>query len=417
MVRKVAEAVAVAATRPPMARSRVAALLCSTRVLRYALAAIGLAAFALPLQAAILPEDRVDIEYSNYTGGGSDIDGPMVLVRKKIGDKVSVSGHYIVDNVSGASIDVQVAASPYQEKRTEYKVGVDYLHDKTIMSLGYVSSEENDHDSDTVIAGVSQEFFGNMTTVSFGISRTADDLTKTGTSSFEDRMTSQSFSIGVSQVITKNMQLALDLQEISDEGYLQNPYRFARVWNGEGSGLTGDNESGNTLVPELYPDVRTSDAYALRGSYFLPYRAAIQMQYRTYRDTWDISSDTFFVSYTHPWKEWIFDASVRYYDQTDADFYYDLLLVDGQFEYQARDKELSDMDSLTLGMKLTYEVPYHWWSAIDRTLISLHFDHIKFNYDNFRDIRAGNTETHGFGEEPLYQFSVNVVRLYLSFRF
>ena len=386
----------------------------SARLRTLVLAALAL--LALPLCAATLPEDRVDIEYSNYAGGGTDIDGPMVLVRKKVGDKVSVSGHYVVDNVSGASIDVQVAASPYTEKRTEYMLGVDYLHDKTIMSLAYVSSEENDHDSGTVSAGMSQEFFGNMTTVSFSVSRTADDLTKTGAPDFEERMTSQGASIGVSQVITKNMLLAFSFEEITDEGYLQNPYRFTRVWNGEGDGI-GDIASDDVLVPERYPEVRTSDAYALRGSYYLPYRAAILAEYRTYRDTWDIASDTLLLAYTHPWREWIFDASIRYYDQSEADFYYDLLLVDGQYTFQGRDKELSDMDSLTLGVKATYDLPYRWWSAIDRTLITLHFDHMKFNYDNFRDIRGSNTAEYGFGNEPLYQFSVNVVRLYLSFRF
>lgn len=380
------------------------------------LALAMLVCMGAPVHGAVLPEDRVDIEYSNYTGGGVDIDGPMVLVRKKVGDKVSVSGHYVVDNVSGASIDVQVAASPYTEKRTEYSLGVDYLNDKTIMSLGYISSEENDHDGDTFSAGVSQEFFGNMTTVSFGFSRTSDDLTKTGTPEFEAQMTSQSFSVGVAQVITKNALVSLEFQEVTDEGFLRNPYRFVRVWNGEGDGV-GDPASDDNLVNEKYPDVRTSDAYALRGSYYLPYRAAIQAEYRTFRDTWDISSDTYFIGYTHPWKAWTFDASLRYYAQSEADFFFDYLEVEDQYTYYGRDKELSDMDSLTLGVKATYELPYHWWSAIDRTLISLHVDHLKFSYDNFRDIRGTQTADNGFGNEPLYEFSVNVIRLYLSFRF
>lgn len=411
MVRKVPAEVAVAATRQAV-RVAVAGRF---RWLLSALCALSLW-LAVPVHAAVLPDDRVDIEYSNYGGGGVDIDGPMVLVRKKIGDKVSVSGHYVIDNVSGASIDVQVAASPYEEKRTEYMLGVDYLNDKTIMSLGYVSSEENDHDSDTVSAGVSQEFFGNMTTVSFGVSHTADDLTKTGTPEFEERMTSDTISIGVSQVITKNALLALNFEEISDEGFLRNPYRFVRVWNGLGGGV-GDTESNDLLVEEKYPDVRTSDAYALRGSYYLPYRAAVQAEYRTYKDTWGIGADTYFIGYTHPWKQWTFDASARLHRQSSADFFYDLLMVDGQYTFQARDKELSDMESQTLGVKASYEVPYHWWSAIDRTIVTLHVDHIKFSYNEFRDMRDGNSERYGWGNEPLYEFSVNVVRLYLSFRF
>jgi len=364
---------------------------------------------ALQCKAAVLPEDRLDVQYSGYTGGGVDIDVPMMLVRKKIGDKVSVSGHYVIDNVSGASIDVQVAASPYKEKRTEYAAGVDYLHEKTIMSLGYIKSTENDHDGDTFTAGVSQEFFGNMTTLSFGMGTTSDDITKTGASDFSESMTSQSISIGVSQVITKNALLSLDFQEISDEGYLQNPYRFVRVRGFSGTTLVND------LRPEVYPDVRTSDAYALRGRYYLPYRAAIKAEYRSFRDTWSISSDTYQIGYTHPWKEWVFDGTLRYYRQSAADFYYDALLVDHQYTYQARDKELSDMESLTLGMKASYELPYHWWSAIDRTILSMHLDHIRYDYNNFRDLRATNDSN--WGNEPLYGFTANILRLYVSFRF
>jgi hypothetical protein len=364
---------------------------------------------AVSCRAAVLPEDRVDLKIGRYAGGGVDIDVPMVLVRKKIGDKVSVSGRYVVDKVSGASIDVQVAASPYTEKRTEYMAGVDYLHEKTIMSLGYIKSTENDRDGDTVTAGVSQEIFGNMTTVSFGVSTTSDEITKTGQSDFSESMTSQSVSIGISQVITKNALLSLDFQEITDEGYLQNPYRFVRVRGFSGSTLVND------LRPELYPEVRTSDAYALRGKYYLPYRAAIHAEYRTFRDTWDIGADTYLLGYTHPWKQWVFDGLIRYYRQSEADFYYDALLVDHQYTYQARDKELSDMESLSLGVKASYELPYHWWSVIDRTIVSFHFDHIRYDYNNFRDLRATNDSN--WGNEPLYGFSANVMRLYLSFRF
>jgi len=364
---------------------------------------------ALSVKAAVLPEDRVDFQYGNYTGGGSDIDVPMVLVRKKIGDKVSVSGKYVIDNVSGASIDVQVAASPYKEKRTEYTAGIDYLHEKTIMSLGYIKSTENDNDGDTITAGVSQEFFGNLTTVSFGYGRTADEITKTGDPAFSESMTSQSINIGVSQVITKNALLALDFQEISDEGYLQNPYRFVRVRGFAGGVLVND------LRSEVYPRVRTSDAYALSGRYYLPYRAAVHASYRSFRDTWGIGADTYEAGYTHPWKQWTFDASLRYYRQGSADFYYDALLVDRQYTYQARDKELASMESQSLGGKVSYDVPYHWWSAIDRTIVSLHFDHIRYDYNDFRDLRATNDSN--WGNEPLYGFSANVWRLYLSFRF
>lgn len=85
--------------------------------------------------AAVLPEDRLDVLRHAYDGGGMDIKGPSVLVRKSFADKVSVRANYYVDKVSAASIDVVTSASPYSEERTEKSVGIDYLAGKAIYSL------------------------------------------------------------------------------------------------------------------------------------------------------------------------------------------------------------------------------------------------------------------------------------------
>ena len=47
--------------------------------------------------AGVLPEDRTDILYHLYEGGGIRIDGPSVLVRKKVGNSTSLVGNYYVD--------------------------------------------------------------------------------------------------------------------------------------------------------------------------------------------------------------------------------------------------------------------------------------------------------------------------------
>ena len=116
-------------------------------------------------QAAVLPADRADIMYHQYDGGGMTIDGPSVLVRKAVSDSVSLSANYYVDQVSSASIDVVTTASPYTEERTEYSVSGDYLLNKTILSLGMTTSSENDYDATTYFLGISQDFFGDLSTL------------------------------------------------------------------------------------------------------------------------------------------------------------------------------------------------------------------------------------------------------------
>ncbi|MET0043277.1 MAG: hypothetical protein ABW100_07125 [Candidatus Thiodiazotropha sp. 6PLUC3] len=101
------------------------------------------------LFATVLPEDRADIMYHRYDGGGVEVDGPSILVRKSVSDSLSLNANYYVDSISSASVDVVSTASPYTEERTETSLSMDYLHNKTLMSLALTKSDESDYLSDT----------------------------------------------------------------------------------------------------------------------------------------------------------------------------------------------------------------------------------------------------------------------------
>ena len=94
--------------------------------LRIGALALVLALLNAAAPAGVLPEDRADVLYHRYQGGGITIDGPSVLVRKKIGENFSVNANYYVDMISSASIDVKLSASKYKEERKQKSVGVDY---------------------------------------------------------------------------------------------------------------------------------------------------------------------------------------------------------------------------------------------------------------------------------------------------
>ena len=89
---------------------------------------LTLAALALPARAAVLPDDRADVLFHQYDGGGVTINGPSMLVRKKLAEKYSVTANYYVDMVSSASIDVMSTASPYKEERQQMSLGLDMLN-------------------------------------------------------------------------------------------------------------------------------------------------------------------------------------------------------------------------------------------------------------------------------------------------
>ena len=50
------------------------------------------------LLAAVLPEDRADVMYHSYDGGGVEVNGPAVLVRKGFRQNFSLSASYYQDS-------------------------------------------------------------------------------------------------------------------------------------------------------------------------------------------------------------------------------------------------------------------------------------------------------------------------------
>lgn len=351
------------------------------------------------LHAAVLPEDRLDLMYHKYDGGGMEIQGPSVLVRKSFADTVSVKANYYVDEVSAASIDVLTSASPYSEERTEKSVGVDYLHGKAIYSLSYANSEENDFEANSVHMDVSQDFFGDLTTLSFGYSKGWDEVFRAGDNQFAEEADRQHFRVNLSQILTRDLRLSIGHELITDEGYLNNPYRSVRY-------LTSPDSY--SFEPERYPETRTSEATSLRLSYYLPWRAGLHGEYRVYDDSWGIDASSWQVKLIQPLgRQWTLETRYRSYQQGDADFYADLFPFQNAQNFLARDKELSEFSSTVVGAGIGFEFSKPNWETFDRAGLNLWVDRFRFDYENYRDIRVVTTP----GQEPLFQFDATVTRL------
>ncbi len=358
------------------------------------------------LHAAVLPEDRIDVLYHSFDGGGVTIDGPSVLVRKDIADKVSVYGNYYVDMVSSASIDVEATASAYTEERTQMSLGADYLYGKTLMNVSFANSSEDDYEANTVSVGISQDFFGDLTTLGMGFSFGDDTVKRNGDEAFEEDTEHRRYNLSLTQVLTKNLISNVVVETVIDEGFLNNPYRSVRYLD-ESSGSLG-----YSYEAELYPSTRNSDAIALRTMYYLPYRASLRFEARYYSDSWGIEANNFELRYIHPLDSGIvLEAKVRSYSQEGADFYSDLFAFKEATNFRARDKELSTYTNTSFGLGASYEIKSQYLSWVNKSTVNLYWDRMNFEYDDFRDVTTGAE----VGSEPLYSFEADVIRFYFSF--
>jgi len=380
------------------------------------LLALGIA--VAPALAGVLPEDRADVMWHLYRGGDITIQGPSVLVRKKVGDNLSLSANYYEDMISSASIDVKLSASPYHETRRQESVAADYLHGKSTYSAGFITSKEPDYKANTEYFAVSQDMFGDLTTLTLGYRRGWDRVYRDiktpqgfieNDPTFQERADHRGYSLSLTQILTRNAILGFNYELLTDQGYLANPYRKIRYLSpGQGAGFT--------LADQVYPTTRTSSSASLQLKYYLPYRAALTGQYRFFHDTWGITARTAEVDYTHPVrKHLILDGSFRYYHQGPADFYNDLFPRANYQNFMGRDRELAAFNSYTVGAGASWLFAMPFVPALGKNSINLRVDHLMIDYSDFRNaLLAG---TYGAGNEPLYKLNANIFQVFVSIWF
>jgi hypothetical protein len=382
---------------------------------RGSLFALLLIFFSFQSFAAVLPDERIDLMYHGYDGGGAQIDGPSILIRKNLGSHVSVSGNYYVDMVSSASIDVEATASRYEEERKEQGFTAQYMVDRSTINLGYTHSKENDYEATTYSLGVEQSFFGDLTTLGFGFSFGDDIVGRNNNGvpdpTFKKPMQRHKYSVNASQILTKDLIASISVDSATDECMdlldtdtcLNNPYRQVR------------HLGGDLADPERYPHTRTSDAAGVRLMYHLPWRASIRFDARTFADSWGIEANNYELRYIHSYQDdWLFEGKVRVYEQTEANFYSDLFPFENAQNYLARDKELSPFSSITFGLGVTYELPKGLIPYIEKSTVNFYWDHFDIAYDDFRDARQSKSGDFSVGNEPFYELQADVIRLYFS---
>jgi hypothetical protein len=338
-------------------------------------------------RAVELPGDKGEALIHSYTGGGVKANGPALLVRKSIVDKVSLSGMYYMDAVSNASIDVVTTASPYNETRHEYGLSADYVYRDAQITLGAVTSREPDYTANTGNVDVTQEVFGGMTTVALGFTKASDKVGKKNSPEFSDTARHWQYRFGLTQILSPRWLATLNFDAISDDGYLGSPYRSARVFG--------------AFVPERNPRTRSSRAVKVKFAGDLGSYGAINFGYRYYTDTWDIKAHTAEAGYSHYFGPlWLADIFARYYTQTHANFYSDNATT--ETIYVSRNRQLSTFNDWGLGARVSYnvrKVPGRY----DLKLIGT-YEYTQYKFKDFTDVRTGE----------LYGYGANVIQVYLS---
>ena len=305
---------------------------------------VGGAIAAGSVQAVDLPEDRAETMYHLYDGGGVIAQGPAVLIRKSMLDRVSLSGSWYVDAVSNASIDVVTTASKFKETRNQGELGLDYVVRDSLIHVSGSHSAEPDYQANTLSVDLTQDVFGGMTTVALGYSHADDKVGQHGTPGWVGTAHHWQYRLGLTQILTPRWTVSANLESINDDGYLKSPYRLARVFG--------------AYVHENDPTTRESKALKLSTTGDITpdgadNRRSIRADYRYYWDTWGVRGHTLELGYNRNLAPgWLLESYVRYYRQNHALFYSDN--DQQQTLYFSRNRELSTMHDFGPGATVSY---------------------------------------------------------------
>ena len=346
-----------------------------------ALAALTSAAMALPgissnVKAAVAAnEPKLSLAYTRYdedsipsndavtTAGDRDryeIDVAQIQFLYPLSDKWQITTGFVYDDMSGSSpwfIQptntvtatgdplVVMSGATIDDTRYDFSIGAEYFGEKFTIapSIGY--STEKDYKAISGGVEIEYEFPNKATSLRGGIAVSFDEIDPTQEPGVvrvnnEDKENYAIFG-GVTQVINKHTIIQTTLGISYFDGFLSDPYK--QVWLPTGN------------LPDSRPGDRTQYTFATRlRRYSELLAAALHVDYRFYYDDWNVRSHTLDLG-LHKVTDsgWAFDTSIRYYTQTQADFYepfYRAPRADGEY---SSDFRLSPYGSVSLRLGLS----------------------------------------------------------------
>ncbi len=243
------------------------------------------------------------------------------------------------------------------------------LNDYTL-SFEYAHSKEEDYRSNAVTAQVSRQFYQKNTTVTAGVAFAFDEVLETPfTNNLEDEdKDTFDLSVGVSQILGRNTLFDFNFGYGRSTGYLGDPYRrISQIRTIILDGPFGPIPVTDTFdYAENRPDEQHRFvAKASLRHYCEKANAALNGSYRFFANNNSLQGHTLEVKWIQQVNSQLsVTPYLRYYRQSEADFYYPTLtgtgidgtdLIDGSGENYSSDYRISELDALTYGLRVAWE--------------------------------------------------------------
>ncbi len=351
-------------------------------------------ALATVAQLALLQRGRseghVDYRYEDYSENDHRISvqthGLLFDTSLKEG-LLAAKGEVVFDSLSGATPSGAAPAAKYNYdsvplfgfqvpilgNTNNTSVPMQHMHDERKalslempITLGvhtiapqFSYSQESDYISTGAALNYTVAFNEKNTLLTVGWAHSWDRVNDDH--GVEQDKGSDDFMIGVNQLFGPKTVLGLNLTYGQANGYLNDPYRFIVAAND--LQIDADNPSGYV---EQRPDHREKFIARLSLTRFItPLNASVEAAYRYYDDSFGISAHLIDLTwYQKLGKRVVVAPGFRYYYQTAANFYYEMLPdSNNKPAFYSSDYRLSELQTFSLGVNVSVKATK--WLTVD----------------------------------------------------
>jgi hypothetical protein len=295
-----------------------------------------------------LPANEIQVNLSTYFDNFDvTIVYPNFALTRKVSETTSLTGRYLVDVVSAASIRgeapsssdaevtrvVNVITSASVRRRTvvtqsggiapapprtgpddvrhEFGFGMTHLIAGGTVSVNGIYGTENDYTSTTLAGTYSRAFAKKNTTIQLGLVRSWDDVFPLTKDVHRDKNV-VSYSANLTQILSTRLLSQFLFSYSDNSGHLSDDYQLIPIERGDST----------AVVDPIHPTTRSRKALGTRVKIRTDHRSSIQLGYRYYWDSWEVNSHTMSINYLrHLSSMTTFGLGLRTYLQGRAFFF------------------------------------------------------------------------------------------------
>jgi hypothetical protein len=331
---------------------------------------------------------RLSVQAASDVGAYADSDHVYVLTPSLSGTVTNpiagyrVSGAYLLDAVSAASVDiVSTASRRWQEVRQAGTLDGSYKPGAFGVAAQGVVSSEPDYLSWTAGAAVTQDLLDQNVTLLFGFSHGHDVAGRSGTSFsvFSRRLDRESVKAGLTLVLDASTVASFVADAIVEHGDPSKPYRYIPLF---APGTAVPRGASVEEVTRLRVSARpleqlplSRDRFAL--SFGLSHRfsaSTLRFDERVYADSWTLAASSTDARYLLDLgRRMELGPHLRVHAQSAVGFWQRAYVLRPGFDFPALrtgDRELGPLVGLTSGFTFRYglgpaDIPDQWRLGLD----------------------------------------------------